>query len=237
MRKHLTSRGMKAAIITGAGLLALAGLGTGLYFGVAAIKDKVDGEVAKIGTVTLKDLAEFDSENMTDSERELLTVKNGVITNKSALDSIALNFDVEFDFKRGAIFYSNLDRVVVARNWFVTDLDEAGDTLGGGIQDETGIAAAYAQTGVPALGAHVVTLLEKGVSITDPAIYDLSPFGYESVAKVTYIWGKLTKPLDKIDKDLTFSKADVLKYADMYEASLTSSSVASSAAASSVASA
>lgn len=219
MKKRMSTGG-KAALITGACLLAVAGVGTGLYFGVSSIRQKVDDQVAKTGTVTIKNLASYDFANQTDADK--LVVKENADGYMEFLKagSIVVNSDISAAV--GDLFYSALDCPTT-----ISFQSTNQDFWDGSVRNQVEIVV---DANIVEKDTTLQLVATAAGVVKSYALYNLNDIGYKSLAKTTYVFNKLTQDMKTIKGDLTFKKADILKYADAYEESIKPASSSSAAA-------
>lgn len=182
----------------------------------------IDDIAARTGTVTIKNLWAKDLNNLTDAEKAIFKVNDD--GDYVCLAGGQVYSDVEDADEIGDIYFS--PSVCPADTGF--NFNETDDAVSNGSYV---IAKGYdtVQTNTN------LVFGKAGDTVKNPALYKLNGLGYKSLAKTEYVFGKLTRDMTTIKGDLTFKKADVLKYANAYEDSL--KAAASSAAASTTSSA
>lgn len=225
------SKGGKAAVVTGVCLLAIAGVGTGLYFGVSSIRSAIDAQVAKAGTVTLKNLWATPSQ-LTDEQSKFLSVSgDGLIKSAATTDDVTLSSSVKFDLpKNGILAYCTK---AVHSDEFDGWLRSSGKPTGFSLDNTNcdGFSLAYYQAKQDYTEQAIDAAFNCAATVEAISFYRVSDLGYVSVAKTKYVFSHLVEDMKTIKGDLTFKKSDVLHYAELYEEDLDSSS--SSAGASS----
>lgn len=234
------SKGGKAALVAGACLLALAGVGTGLYFGVSAIREKVDGALKAGSGITLVDLYKKDLKNLSDGEKEFLAEKDG----KAAFDTVAtgkdaeLVSDVRFDVQPGDQFayaktITRTAGTLAMKLSGIASVSTASVDLAGAFSYSTCTLASRKLD----VAFSLFIPAEEAGTIDAVCVYRISDFGFKSKAKNVFVFEKLISLVKEVNGDLAFKRDQVLKYASVYDdqeaakAMSADSSVASSSAA------